>query len=106
MLAATLSRVIRPVAAKNVAFRGGAFTGRAVSAAAPAHANNKFKSRSMVAAAAASANPVAVFDTSMGSFEVRVRGWVGGALQATHRECCVSAVPPIQYTTLAFLFAN
>jgi hypothetical protein len=68
MLASTLARAattaIRPTAA---GFRG-ALTGRTLPAAAPLR--NRYVARSMAAAAAAAANPIAVFDTSMGSFEV------------------------------------
>lgn len=65
MLAATFARVVRPTATAT-GFRG-ALTGRAM----PAPLRAKYVSRSMAAAASASGNPIAVFDTSMGSFEVR-----------------------------------
>ena len=62
-MAAALSRVVRPTV--NLASRG-AFAGRAM----PSPVRAKYFTRSVAAAASASANPVAVFDTSMGSFEV------------------------------------
>lgn len=67
MLAASLSRAVRPTAA---GLRGGFFARRSVPVGRPPAV---VWSRHVAAAAAsASANPIATFDTTMGTFQVGV----------------------------------
>lgn len=96
MIAAALSRVVRPTV--NLASRG-AFAGRTM----PAPVRAKYFSRSMAAAASASANPVAVFDTSMGSFEVSPTG--GGPYLTIGIELS-QPYPPLVICELPFIRAS
>jgi len=67
MLASTVARAMRPTAAGGL--RQGSLVNRArFSPAAPAQVRSARRSM----AAAASANPIAIFDTSMGSFEAEL----------------------------------